>query len=322
MSMTGLRRRPSSSNVRWRLLLVATLLAPALGAVGADPSEAASARGSSSTKYSMIATRTKGNTSTVCVGDDVPIRVRVTRALFVGNQADQPEDIPGARVQAALSDPSVGKLNPVDVYTGWNPNDPGAILFNVRALKVGATTVSFKGTIKQLWWGAKLGLRVVLRRDYVEATVDIRVDDCDYKVTAFSHFSAQGVVVVGSMEGGLKRGADGSLAGTATMTWSPAIAAAGNCSSTISIQPSEVDLTGDVTDEVLTVDLAYLPAVLTNVGGCPAGVNAQAQVSPSAVAVSTSALGGGARQPQNLDEPTFYSMQGYAVVVVTRTAKQ
>jgi len=299
------------------MLIVAALLAPLW--IAAVPTSVSAHRASSEVRYGIYAIRNKGNTSTICVDDEVPISVYVDRALFTGNQGDQVEYINGARVVAEMPADGVGRVNPIATNTGLGVNRPGEILFTFTALKEGTTSIRFTGKIDQVWWGSLLGLRIrPPRRDIVQTTIQLKVESCAYKVTAFSHFSAQGVTLVGSIEGGLKRDADGHLTGVARMIWIPVIAVAGQCSSVISVQSSDVELAGVIEDGELTVEITYFLTALSNVGGCPAGVNDSAQVTASAVTVTVPASGGGARQPQNLESSSYYAMTGDALVVATR----
>ena len=311
----------TNTHRRSRVALVALLIVPMWIATSGDPSVAAR-RASSQVRYLISAKQPRGSESTICIGDKVPISVRVNRALFSGNDSHQLEDIQGARVQADMPNDGVGKLNPITSYTGLGGSRPGEVPYTFEALKEGTTSITFTGKIDQVWWGMRVGLRGPARRDIVQTVLQLKVQACAYKVTVLSHFSAQKVSLVGSFEGGLKRDPDGTFTGTASLVWIPVIATAGQCSSRISLLPSEVKLVGVVEDDELTLDISYESTNLYNVGGCPAGVNGEAEVKPSPVTLTVSASGGGARQSQELVSASYYSMTGYALVVVARAAPQ
>ena len=305
---------------RWRSVFIALILALVIGSVGESfPVQAAPA--TTEMRYSMSARKLNGNNATICVGDDVPIHVRVTRAEFVGNQGDNVQDIPGVRVEASMSNGGIGNLHPISTYTGyWNSDDPGGVDYKFHAEKVGTTIITFKGTINQVWWGAIIGLPLVTRRDFVESQVEITVEECQYKITAISHFSAQGVTFVATMEGALTKGADGRFTGLATVTWVGGRFVSYDCVSVFTIDPSQVELLGVQEGDELTVNVAYLPANLGNATNCPgAGSgNYPGKIIPDPITLTVSVSGGGDRQTQNLYEPTYYSMLGFVVVIIER----
>lgn len=118
---------------------------------------------------------------------------------------------------------SAGRLNPISIYTGWNSNDPGGADYKFHAEKPGSTTLIFKGTINHIWWGAKLGLvPFVDRRDFVEAQVEITVEQCQYKVTTISKWQVTGPanlnIEAWINEAGLTDDGTGHFRGTASVS--------------------------------------------------------------------------------------------------------
>lgn len=316
MANSGARSRRRSPRVRGRLRIVAMLSVSTLFVAESAPMSV-EARYNASVGFSIVATKLKGNNATTCVGDDVPIKVSVSRSLFLGGS----EDVPGARIEAAMSGGSIGELKPISIYTGWDPKGPGAASFNFHALKAGTATITFTATIDQAWWGSQLGVAAP-RHGVVRTNLSITVEKCSYDVEVVSNFTAQGVVLTGRMKGALKQDSDdpsdsGRFNGNGIVTWTPVTVGAGDCSSTITLEPSEATLIGRPGRGLdLVVDVEYLPATLVNTGGCPAGVLDTAQPAPSAVTVTVSVLGGVQRSAQTLDEAAHYAMSGSALVVV------
>jgi hypothetical protein len=299
------------------------LLALFLGSLNQTLPAKAAPAGSTDFRFSMQATKLNGS-ATICVGDNVPIEIKVHRAEMVGGDLGYGQSLPGVKVQAILiSNPSIGTLNQNTIYTGWESNDPPGATLLFHVVKVGSTTISFKGTINHVWWLAELGFpRVIDRRDFVTTTVDITVVECQYKVVTISHFAEQGVKLKATMEGML-HGEDGHFTGTGTVNWIGGVAVAGDCSSVITVYTSEATLTGELEGDTLKVDVVYSPAVLENIGGCPAGVIDQDNVTPDSVSITVSAsMGGGEVQYQNLVSTSYYSMHGTVDVLVYKVDPQ
>lgn len=251
---------------RWRTVFIALVLVLAIESAGQAPPVLA-APAAMELRYSMLARKLRGNNATICVGDDVPIHVRVTRAEFVGAQGYHVQDIPGVRVEASVSNGGIGKLNPISIHTGWSSDDPGGADYKFHAEKVGTTIISFKGTINQVWWGAKLGLApFVTRRDFVEDQVEITVEECQYKVTVSSSFPVPDMFIGAVFKDALMTlDAQGFYSGTATVTWSgywlPFGGARISCVNFLkTLAPSKATLVGLVNESgQLELTIAYDP---------------------------------------------------------------
>jgi len=309
-------------------LPLALVLVLSLGSAGQIP-PAHAAPAATELRYSMSAKKLGGN-ATICIGDDVPIHVRVTRAEFVGNQGNNVQDIPGARIEASMSNSGIGRLNPISIYTGWDSNDPGGADYTFHAEKAGTTIIKFKGTISQIWWPAKLGLPpLVNRRDFVNAQVDITVKKCDYKVTSISKWQVPGPVnlrIEASIsEAGLVDDGTGRFTGTASVQWHLTTSKLLDCEAQSVTTTSEAELTGVREDEELTLDLAFVTANITlpvfcvgSDGGIASG-GTPTQMTPKPVTFTVPATGGGTRETHVLQGPETVS--GSVVVIVTRVTQ-
>ena len=306
---------------RWHIVILAVLLALSFGSAVQTPPLAQAA---GAEKRFFIEAKKDGGTATICVGDLVSIHVRVVRAQVRSGVPFNVETIPGVRVLGSADFPNVGQVTPRESRTMWNSDVPGSANFVFHAENPGTTSISFQGRVNPSW-GASILERLINPPSgwtSVFDSVDVTVQDCSYKVSTISHFSAQGVPLVATMDGKMKSDGDGHYTGSATVNWVGAIAVAGDCSSVITVYSSKVELFGELDDDWLIVDVTYLPAVLTNIGGCPGGVNDKALLNLDPVTVSVPASGGAKRPNQEIHEPTFYSMSGFVVITVTRVTQE
>ena len=312
----------------WRSLFLAFVFVFSIGFAD-QASHAQAAPAATEMRYSMSA-RNLGGNATICVGDDVPIHVRVTRAEFVGNQGSNVQDIPGARIEASMSNGGIGKLNPISIYTGWDSNDPGGADYTFHAEKAGTTVITFKGTISQIWWPAKLGLPpLVNRRDFVNARVEITVKSCDYRITSISKWLVPGPanIRIEAMinEAGLAEDGTGRLKGTATVQWQLTTSQVLDCKAQSVTTTSEAELTGVREEEELIVDIAFetanitLPAFCVGSDGGIASGGTPAQMTPKPGTFTVPASGGGKREPHVLQGP---GASGSVVIIVTRVTQQ
>jgi len=323
------RLRAFDASERRRSIFLVLVLVFVIGSAG-QARLAQAAPAATEFRYSMSAKKLRGN-ATICIGDDVPIHVRVTRAEFVGNQGDNVQDIPGARIEASLSNSGIGRLNPLSIYTGWDSNDPGGANYTFHAEKTGTTIISFKGTINQIWWPAKLGLLpgAVTRRDFVNAQVEITVEKCDYKITTISKWQVPGPVNLKVealiSEAGLADDGTGRLTGTASVQWQVTTSQLEDCQAQSVTTTSQAELTGVREDEEVTLDVAFETANITlptkcvgSDGGIASG-GIPVQVTPKPVTFTVPAPGGGMRGDHVLQGPE--SMSGFVVVIATRVAQ-
>lgn len=321
-NLKGLPAQKFNPIPRKRIIFIALVLALVIGGA----SQPAPAPAATEFRYSMIARKLNGN-ATICVGDDVPIHVRVTRAEFVGNQGSNIQEITGARIDTSMSNGGIGKLSPIEIDTGWDPNYPGGADFKFHAEKAGTTLITFKGTISHIWW-LTLGLPLIDRRDFVEDQVEITVEECQYKVTTISKWEYSGQVNIRIeawiSEAGLVDDGTGRYTGTGSVTWTVFTSQLLDCDAQSVITTSQAHLTGAREDDELTVDVAFDTANISFPTFCEREGVAQGgtpvQLTPDAVTFTVPASGGGPpRMTQVLKGPE--SATGHIVVSVTRVTQ-
>lgn len=185
-------------------VIVVLLLALVVGSAGQPLPARAAPNAAAEIHFSLLAIKTRGN-RIVCVGDTVPIRVKVMQSQMTGIQGDNVKSLPGVRVVASMSNEAVGQLNPISVDTGFDALDPGAIDFTLQAERVGTTTISFRAEIKSVWWGSKVlfwKTPLMQTQAILNASVDVKVEDCLYDVTVISQWT-------GAFAGTVPAGQDG-----------------------------------------------------------------------------------------------------------------
>jgi hypothetical protein len=308
-----------------RILYAALISTLAIGSAGQTYSVRA-ASAATELRYSLSAKKLKGNNATICVGDDVPIHVRVTRAEFDGDQGSNAQEITGARIEASMSNGGIGRLNPISIHTGWDSNDPGGADYKFHAERVGTTTIFFKGTINHVWWPAKLGLfPLVDRKDFVKDQVEITVEECQYKVTTISKWQVSGeanIKIEAWINGaGLMDDGTGHYTGTANVTWQLTASQVVDCKAQSVTTTSEATLNGERDDDQLIVDIDFLTANILLPAFCMAdgdiaSGSTPVQMTPDPVTFTVPASGGGERQPHVLQGPE--SVSGFIVVIVTQ----
>lgn len=299
--------------------------------IASGPLSAQAAPAKDSFRFHILAKKIKGN-ATICVGDNVPIYVRVMRSQMTGNQGDNVQNIPGVRVDASMSNAGIGSLTPKTSYTGWNLKDSGGANFNFRAEKAGTTTIHVKGTINHIWWLANLGLPpVVDRRDFVNSEVEIKVEDCSYKVTTTSRWSADEVNWVAKIDqAGMTTDAPGHYTGTATVDWvlsefPPPI---GSCPLQEFKASSDANLTGElVGPDLLVVNIIFKPVDVTwltwnwILEECMIGGNVTWHPAPDQLRFNFPVSGGEAHPSQTLfyfGQPSEWDIPGDIKVIVER----
>lgn len=334
--MFGKSHKPRGSSTpaqnpasRMRTLFMALTLTLSIGGVS-QAVTAQAAPAAATLRFHMLARRLRSNT--ICVGDNVPIYVRVMRSEMTGNQGDNVQNLPGVRVDASLSNPGIGTLTPRSSYTGWRPTAPGTANFSLHADKVGATTVSFTGTINHIWWLAKLGLPpVVDRRDFVNAQVEIEVEDCSYTVNAVSQWTGPDINYVAMIDqAGMVTDAPGHFTGTATVNWvlSEIPPPDGSCPLQAITPTTEASLTGElVGTDLLVVNIKFQPLEVTwyamgwILDECLQSGSVTWFPTPDSVRLNIPATGGAANPSQPLlflSEPSEWDIPGEADITVTR----
>jgi hypothetical protein len=329
---TGKRPGTFKLSLIGRSLFLALVLVLSMDGAGYTlPALAAPAR-ATKFQFFMSARKDKGN-ATVCVGDIVPIHVKVMRAEVVGDPANlgYAQPMPGVRIQALISNKSIGTLTWTTIDTGWNFNDPGGADFKFHADKAGSTMVEFNGTIRHVWWGSRYlpGLPPLTdRKDHVTSNVEIIVEECQYKVTAVSTFIAPGVKLVAEIsDAGLTLAADGRFTGTGSVTWVGGPVSLYGCSGTMEVDPSQAEIVAVKGPDQLVLQVTYRETTLSHIYDCkPGSVEIHPPVLPDPIILSVPVSGGSTL----LDDQTLtatctlceaYTFPGFVSVIVTRVAQ-
>jgi hypothetical protein len=298
-------------------LWVAVTLALMFG--GADRLLQARAAAAGDARVSIYLSAWKvGGEHTICVGDKVQIRVSVMERVRPAEGYTQLVPVIGAQIGASVDGSGVGRISPEHAVSNLGSDAVGAALFTFSALRSGTATVTFQGTVAQRRF---LGLE--LGGNTVTTSMTLQVEDCVYRVTAMSRFSAQDVDLLATMDGSMKREADGYLSGSAVVNWGRAVTIARDCSGEIEVAPSTAELFAKEFDNRMIVDVRYLPAALTHSFSCGGrGSTNRASVTPKPLAFDVSENGDVLRKPHDLDEPKTYSMHGSVVFIVTRSNRR
>jgi len=317
-------RHPVRSPIaRWRNVFSALVL-PAifLGSLS-QPSLAQAAPARAKYAYFVFATLPKSY-GTICVGDNVPISVRVARTS-IDIQTDS-MNISGIWVAGSVQDPGIGKLIIARKETGFDYEQPGIAGFIFHAEKPGKTTLFFNAEIRYyqstiLKW--IYGPAKIAQSNPVEVTVEV----CKYKVSVVSHWEFNGLNYMAIIDqAGMSADAPGHFTGTAQVFWVIRLPPGNPCPS-VTTSTSQADLTGvmDADGQQLVVDLAYQVAELqtqTYDSNCDANSTMVDFYTPAPLTLSMPSFGGTSTQSQvavNQNIPLL-NMTGSAKVAVLPVA--
>jgi len=323
-------RKPTS---RWRAFCIALVLvltaesmlqiAPAHAAPPAD-----------TIRYRLLARKLKGD-ATVCIDDDVPIKVRVVSAEQTGNQFDNVQTISGAVVDATMSPGGIGTLSPRLAYTGRGTLAPGEIDYNFHAVKEGSTTITFEGTVLYgavknaiLRLGKALG---IYSQNFfgprVFNQIEIKVEKCNYKVTSISKWVSTGQVQVKidatiTNCGLIDDGSGKTFKGECSVDWSVSGSQMVDCNGPRSTTTSQATVSGERNEDDLKVKVEIQEANIEFKVHCEGddggviddGLPVQMKAAPVSFTVPVS--GGAGREDQVLQ--AVETVSGYMVAGVWR----
>jgi len=195
---------------------------------------------------------------TICVGDLVYFQLRVIKRIGVEGESSL-RMIAGINVAAEVADGDggVGSISPPNSYTSLNSFPmPGTTTFDFKAEKAGRATVFFSARVNQVWF---LGYEVSFNT--VMTQVQLKVEDCEYSVTAATSWHGQALdwtalvsdVRMSSTGGGKYRGWG---LWTFTMTESPGKT---GCAPHTKTFQAPVELTGELNlqGDQLIVKVSY-----------------------------------------------------------------
>ncbi len=270
LAFASRRRRTKISAPRWQIVLIALLLALAVGSAGQTPLAQAAPAGDS-VLFSMVLV---GNPKTkLCVGDKVTYNVRVEF-----ESRGMPTPAPGplgklsaanVKVEAFSTNKNVGDFtNTVKGYSTSSTivtvGDDDLIglraSFPFKAKKAGTTILYFEGLVQG---------------GYVSLNLPVKVINCKFKVTAASSWDRQdggGHIYLATMdEAELTADAQGHYSGSAIVNWFGTFGVGGGCSFVYTITPSQspVEMTGELGENgQLVVTLTYQSVHTTGSGTC------------------------------------------------------
>jgi hypothetical protein len=308
--VTGMRIAAARLAPR-RLWVIATLtLALAVGSAGQLPRTQAAPAGNTSIDIWLTAKQVGGK-HTLCVGDEVSIRVTVWERTEVVGEVGGGYGLGrlgGVEVVASVDGSGVGTISPAAAMTKMSMDSRADFTFTAE--KPGTTVVHFQAKVNTHWL---LGL-LELGGNNITADVPLMVEDCKYKVTAVSRWSIPGGIHINYVAtidvAGMTEDSDrgGHYVGTASVTWQIANGTAGDCSSTQSAGPSEAWLEGQVHGDDLAVTVFYNRVVVSNHIVCR---NSEGEINgdydyslyPDTFVFSVSASGGMDGHKHNLLEP-------------------
>jgi hypothetical protein len=307
-------------------ILVLAFSVAAMGAAPVAPARAALS-GAGELRYFMEASKVYG-TALICVGDTVPINVKIVRAQVSQGNALSTERVTGAKVTSVVADASIGALDRATNYTGWRGDAIGTATFTFLAHKAGSTTIRFEGHIHYRK-GILEHFSFAQRNDLVSDIVAVTVQDCDYQVSVASHWKETSRRDVASISAALLTSdAPGHYQGSGTVNWTFAEAQAVNgCPLHAVSSTSQADLTArlDTINQLLVVVITYPPSPLVwytyRSDDCTRGSEIDSVAMAAKLNFSVGTYGGTGPLPQDLTVPGYGIAHGAASVSVVRVAK-
>lgn len=257
-----------------------------------------------------------GARRTVCVGDEVQIRLSVYKAVQADGQVLSAR-LAGVNIEASMvGRTGIGSVRPGNSVTRVSGTPPGTAYFSFKAENPGTVSVLFEAQVNQLSF---LGLEVggqLLRGD-----TTFTVEDCKYRVTATSRWQVPGeaniaimarIVIAGMVEIG-----PGQYRGQARVQWYVTTSQYGDCSGLIPPE-SQGQVDGTLADpDHMLVDITYETAIVTLTVDCKgAGGTRPVQLTPDTVSFVIPPFGGNRTQAHGLSGPEF--MLGTVTAIVQR----
>lgn len=312
---------------RWRMVFIALVLALSIGSAGQTP-EALAAPAADESIWFGLTVEQVGVEHTICVGDDVKIRVEVLRRVGEEGNFSLESGIgnyeliggPGAIVKASAD--GRGSVSPPSNTTDERNVPPGAVYFTFHAEDVGLAVVYFEATInmKKL-----LGFTSYSAAgSTVKNKVIFQVEDCKYRVSVTTTWRLPGeanLVFAAQINfAGMVQDAEDHYTGTAQVDWRILSGQVGDCSGT-ETGYSQADANGQLVDpDKIIVDVAYQVATYAGMVNCgAAGGNMDLKMTPAAITSTFPAAGGAKTLRTVLHGP---EAGGTATFIVTRTTGQ
>lgn len=193
----------------------------------------------------------------ICLGEIGSIKVWAVRTLTeIATQWQVHIHRKGIIVFAASKDPGIVSVLQPAIAIGFGSNVPGEGKVEIRAEKVGATSITFKAPVSRLV-GEVLINDARSSDDYVDLTVAVKVIPCNFEFSAHSDFETTGMVVHAVINRlVLTPDAQGQYNHTATVHWTASWMAP--CKSVFGAPDSAANLTGEIdANGVLALVVSY-----------------------------------------------------------------
>jgi len=285
------RRKRMNPVSRWQIILIALMLALALGSAGLPPQVQAAPAGETVRFYmDVVNPRT-----TLCTGERVTYTVRVYRQStsappgWTDKNLPDPIEIAGVWVNAYPPHPkSIGTFTGADKagfvgqQTGFNSDVPYNVEFEFTAgKKPGDGVLYFDGAVK--------GFKI--QTGYVSFTVPVKVKKCPIKAELILHGGISGLVAwTGAAdEIILNADSDTHFSGTADYQFAEQfLFQSDDCSVTGTVTTSPVDYSADLVGDTLnlTITIQYKVSSVTAI--CPEDVGSGSFSLPTATPMSLS----------------------------------
>ena len=259
----------------------------------------------------------------LCVGDVLRINVKAER--FIANKratntemnTSPPVQVYGVTLNGAVGNAEIGSLNTTTQVTSARSTPPGSTIYNFTAAKAGFTTIVFTGVARQTGWFAHFASD----RPYLSAEIEVTVNDCEYSVTATSHWSGFNLRYT-ALVSDVRMKSTGAGKYTGDGTWTFMITTGGECPNTQFFE-ARVELTGYLDGGELTVFVTYDWPVGTwfhrlSINRCVGGGSETMTQSAESLTFPVSAQGGSLSLPQTLRDITgaaVYELPGGQVRV-------
>ncbi len=225
-------------------------------------------------------------------------------------------------VKAEVADPKVGTISPAHKETSFKEEAGPQALFTFKATKAGKTKVVFNADVNAFYTGPHSEIEQVEKIYHVnKQSVDITVKQCKFKVSVNSKWSIPGEAnlsyVAEVNEAEVTGDEQGHFTGSAKVNWTSNAGGVENCSGTSTVEPSPVNITGDMNEsDELKLTFTFQSAQNTIAAKCD-GESGTTKIGLTAdpLKLAVSADGGASSQSQALRGPGTVSGSAFIDIV-------
>jgi len=262
----------------------------------------------------------------ICVGESVKFYVSVKRTIdeYKSSKFSTPkeDDVTAANVEGEVLDTKIGKISPASRETNFKTGDSPNAIFTFRAIKKGETDIVFKTVINTFWIG-KNGPTETLDKDYKvnKQFVKVTVKQCKFKVSVNSKWSIPGEAnlsyVAEVNEAKVTGDEQGHFTGSAKVNWTSNAGGVENCSGTSTVEPSPVNITGDMNqNDEIELTFTFQSAQNTIAAKCgDASGSTKISLTPDSLKLAVTSDGGASSQSQALRGPETISGTAFIDIV-------